>query len=178
VQNTGKRCVILLVFIILRWSFNYESNVFQYNKILIDCVFGNNKFVVLETLTIDLGFASDNSQRLENNKLAIPSYPVNKYIILTILWSSHLRQSTFSKRLKIIRRRVWRYQMSNQKPVNRKRTDNAMAKRKRTNNDLQITTQITKDRTRQASRKYLGWTRVLHKGKQFLLHMWHSSCYS
>ena len=46
--------------------------------------------------------------------------------------------------------------MSNQKPVNRKRTDNAMAKRKRTNNDLQITTQITKDRTRQASRKYLG----------------------
>ena len=35
-QNTGKRCVILLVFIILRWSFNYESNVFRYNKILID----------------------------------------------------------------------------------------------------------------------------------------------
>jgi hypothetical protein len=30
-QNTGKRCVILLVFIILRWSFNYESNVFRYN---------------------------------------------------------------------------------------------------------------------------------------------------
>jgi hypothetical protein len=45
-QNTGKRCVILLVFIILRWSFNYESNVFRYNKILIDCVFGNSKFVV------------------------------------------------------------------------------------------------------------------------------------
>jgi hypothetical protein len=28
-QNTGKRCVIFLVFIILRWSFNYESNVFH-----------------------------------------------------------------------------------------------------------------------------------------------------
>ena len=37
------KCVILLVFIILRWSFNYESNVFRHNKILIDCVFGNNK---------------------------------------------------------------------------------------------------------------------------------------
>jgi hypothetical protein len=46
-QNTGKRCVILLVFIILRWSFNYESNVFRFNKILIDCVFGNSKFVVV-----------------------------------------------------------------------------------------------------------------------------------
>jgi hypothetical protein len=80
-QNTGKRCVILLVFIILRWSFNYESNVFRYNKILIDCVFGNSKFVVPSTLTIDLGFASVNSQCLRDNKLAIPSYPVNKYII-------------------------------------------------------------------------------------------------
>ena len=81
-QNTGKRCVILLVFIILRWSFNYESNVFRYNKILIDCVFGNSKFVVPSTLTIDLGFASVNSQCLGDNKLAIPSYPVNKYILL------------------------------------------------------------------------------------------------
>jgi hypothetical protein len=48
--------IILLVFIILRWS--YESNVFRYNTILIDCVFGNSKFVVPSTLTIDLGFAS------------------------------------------------------------------------------------------------------------------------
>ena len=80
-QNTGKRCVILLVFIILRWSFNYESNVFRYNKILIDCVFGNSKCVVPSTLTIDLGFASFNSQGLGVNKLAIPSYPVNKYIM-------------------------------------------------------------------------------------------------
>jgi hypothetical protein len=80
-QNTGKRCVIVLVFIILRWSFNYESNVFRYNKILIDCVFENSKFVVPSTLTSDLGFASVNSQCLRDNKLAIPSYPVNKYIL-------------------------------------------------------------------------------------------------
>ena len=39
-------------------------------------------------------------------------------------------------------RRVWRY---NKETVNRK-TDNAMVKRKRTNNDLQNTTQKTKDR--------------------------------
>ena len=83
-QNTGKRCVILLVYIILRWSFNYESNVFRYNKILIDCVFGNSKFVVHSTQTIDLGFASVNSQCLRDNKLAIPSYPVNKYILLYV----------------------------------------------------------------------------------------------
>jgi hypothetical protein len=82
-QNTGKRCVILLVFIILRWLFNYESNVYRYNKILIDCVFGNSKFVVPSTLTIDLGFVSVNSQCLRDNKLAIPSYPVNKYIIFS-----------------------------------------------------------------------------------------------
>jgi hypothetical protein len=81
-QNTGKRCVILLDFIILRWSFNYESNVFRYNKILIDCVFENSKFVVPLTLAFDLGFASVNSQSLGDNKLAIPSYPVNKYILL------------------------------------------------------------------------------------------------
>ena len=91
-QNTGKRCVIVLVFVILRWSFNCESNVFRYNKILIDCVFGNSKFVVPSTLTIELGFALVNSQCLGDNKLAIPSYPVNKYIIFTI-WKKHFSSS-------------------------------------------------------------------------------------
>jgi hypothetical protein len=84
-QNTGKRCVILLVFIILRWSFNYESNVFRYNKILIDWVWGNSKFVVPETLTIDRDEAEVNSQGRGDNKLAIPEYTVNKYILLYIL---------------------------------------------------------------------------------------------
>ena len=92
-QNTGKRCVILLVFIILRWSFNYESNVFRYNKILIDCVFGNSKFVVPSTLTIDLGFASVNSQSLGDNKLSIPSYPVNKYILNKVIFLNILELS-------------------------------------------------------------------------------------
>jgi hypothetical protein len=96
-QNTSKRCVILLVFIILRWSFNYESNVFRFNKILIDCVFGNSKFVVPSTLTIDLGFASVNSQCLRDNKLAIPSYSVNKYI----LWSSFTRHNDEKSEKKI-----------------------------------------------------------------------------
>ena len=94
-QNTGKRCVIVLVFVILRWSFNYESNVFRYNKILIDCVFGNSKFVVPSTLTIELGFALVNSQCLGDNKLAIPSYPVNKYIIFTI-WKKKKFSSSIS----------------------------------------------------------------------------------
>jgi hypothetical protein len=71
------------------WSLSFwgdhstMNNVFRYNKILIDCVFGNSKFVVPSTLTIDLGFASVNSQRLGDNKLAIPSYLVNKYILIS-----------------------------------------------------------------------------------------------
>jgi hypothetical protein len=42
-QNIGKRFVFLLVFIILRWSFNYESNVFRYNKIHF-----KKKIIILE----------------------------------------------------------------------------------------------------------------------------------
>ena len=55
-----------------------------------------------------------------------------------------------------------------------KKTENTIAKRKRTNNDLQSTTQKAKHR---ATR-----TRVLRKVKPFLhggLHpTWHPSCYS
>ena len=77
----SKRYVILLVFIILRWSFNYESNVFRYNKILIDCVFGNSKFVVPSTLTIDLGFASVNSQCLGDNLLFPHTQSISIYYV-------------------------------------------------------------------------------------------------
>ena len=45
---------------------------------------------------------------------------------------------------------------------------------KRTNNDLQNTTQKTKDR---ATRRLLK-THVFMRGKQFLLHMWRPLCYS
>jgi hypothetical protein len=50
--------------------------------ILIDWVWGNSKFVVPETLNIDLGFASVNSQGRGDNRLAIPEYPVDKYFII------------------------------------------------------------------------------------------------
>jgi hypothetical protein len=46
-------------------------------RYLFNCLVG-----VPSTLTIDLGFASVNSQCLRDIKLAIPSFPVNKYIIL------------------------------------------------------------------------------------------------
>ena len=75
--------MIWFCYYMMWFCYSYESNVFRYNKILIDCVFRNSKFVVPSTLTIDLGFASVNSQCLRDNKLAIPSFPVNKYIILT-----------------------------------------------------------------------------------------------
>ena len=50
--------------------------------ILIDWVWGNNKFVVPETLTIDRGEAEVNSQGRGDNKLAIPEYTIYKYFII------------------------------------------------------------------------------------------------
>ena len=51
------------------------------------------------------------------------------------------------------------------------RSDNTMsAKRHRTNNDLQNTTQNTKDRATQTQLKSEGEPWVLRKGKQFRLH--------
>ena len=47
-------------------------------------------------------------------------------------------------------------------------------KYKRTNNDLQNTTQKTKDRATRTPLK----PKVIQNGKQFLLHMWYPSCYS
>jgi hypothetical protein len=90
--------------------------MYMVNKIRIDCVFGNSKFLVPSTLAINLGFASVNSQCLRDNKLAIPSYPVNKYILLSkieggkinlmyylmVIWHlSHLAVSTFNVHLSI-----------------------------------------------------------------------------
>jgi hypothetical protein len=48
-----------------------------------------------------------------------------------------------------------------------------MAKRKKTNNNLQNTTHKTKNRTTLTLLK-----QRVNSGKQFLLHMWHPSCYS
>jgi len=43
-------------------------------------------------------------------------------------------------------------------------------KNKKTNNDLQNITQKTKDWATRSPQKTRGWTRVLWKSKQFLLH--------
>jgi hypothetical protein len=49
--------------------------------------------------------------------------------------------------------------------------DNTMAKRKRTNHDLQNTTRKTKNRATPISLKNgKGWIQVFRKGKQFLFH--------
>jgi hypothetical protein len=50
--------------------------------ILIDWVWGNSKFLVPETLTIDRGEAEVNSQGRGDKKLAIPEYAVYKYFII------------------------------------------------------------------------------------------------
>jgi hypothetical protein len=50
--------------------------------ILIDWEWGNSKFVVPETLTIDRGEAEVNSQGRGDNNLAIPEYTVYKYFII------------------------------------------------------------------------------------------------
>jgi hypothetical protein len=46
-----------------------------------------------------------------------------------------------------------------------------MAKKTKTNNDLQNTSQKIKDWATRLPLKTGGWTQFLKKGKQFLLHM-------
>jgi hypothetical protein len=55
---------------------------FLIHYILIDWVWGNSKFIVPETLTIDRGEAEVNSQGRGEKKLAIPEYTVYKYFII------------------------------------------------------------------------------------------------
>ena len=69
--------------------------------------------------------------------------------------------------------RVWRYLTRIGKSKDRQHNGQTK-KDKRTNNDLQSTAQKTNDR---APRTW-GWTKVLWKGKQFLLYLWYSLCYS
>jgi hypothetical protein len=85
-----------------------------------------------------------------------------------------LRQCHWTPETSDIIRKTWRLKRGNQIIVNR-RTDNTMAKRKmnkRTNNDLQNITQKTKDWATWTLLKPWGWTQVLLKGRQFLLHNW------
>ena len=51
-------------------------------------------------------------------------------------------------------------------------------KNQKTNNDLQNTSQKTEDRTSRTHTKNWGWTQVIRQNKQFLLPLWHLSCYS
>jgi hypothetical protein len=67
----------------------------------------------------------------------------------------------------------WRYQRGWQRM-----TDNTMAKRTRTNNDLQNIIQKTKDRSKQTTLKTRGAFRCSRRGKQFLLHKWQPLYYS
>ena len=60
------------------------------------------------------------------------------------------------------------------KGIIKSRTDNTRTNW--TNNDLQNTTQKRLSNTN--TTKNRRWTQVLRKGKQFLLHVWHPSCYS
>ena len=48
----------------------------------------------------------------------------------------------------------------------------------RTNNYLQNISEKTKDRATRTGTKNWGWNQMPRKGKQFLLHTWHPSCYS
>jgi hypothetical protein len=58
---------------------NPKMRVFRYNKILIDGVFGNSKFVVPSTLTIDLGFASVNKSVSRRQQTCYSFIPVFYY---------------------------------------------------------------------------------------------------
>ena len=90
------------------------------------------------------------------------------------LWNYKSNLGTSTKRVRW--RRVWRYQWGIR---NRRRTDNNVVKLKRTykqrstkhytENKKSINTNPIENR---------GWSEVLRKGRQFLLHKWHPSCCS
>ena len=46
--------------------------------------------------------------------------------------------------------------------------------KQKVDNDLQSTTQQTKKSDNMNPNKHRSWPRVLRKGKQFLLHLWHT----
>jgi len=62
--------------------------------------------------------------------------------------------------------------------VYRRRTDNTMANRKSTKGQTTIyksyTLNLKSSNTNRTKNR--GWTQVLQKGMQFLLHWWHQSC--
>ena len=72
--------------------------------------------------------------------------------------------------------KVWRYQSGNQKPYIEERRTIQWKKAKKTNNNIQSTIQKAIDPVKRTSLKQ-GWIQVLLlKSKQFLFHMWYSSC--
>jgi hypothetical protein len=64
-------------------------------------------------------------------------------------------------------RRVWRYQRRNQNPY--------IEEGQTTQQRFTKHTYKTEDRVARTPQKP-GWTQVLRKDKQFLLHYWHPSC--
>jgi hypothetical protein len=69
--------------------------------ILIDWVWGNSKFIVPETLTIDRGEAKVNSQGRGDKKLAIPEYTVKIFIKLVVTMYIYV-EVYFLKRIKLL----------------------------------------------------------------------------
>ena len=90
------------------------------------------------------------------------------------LTNRHYSSENFVKKIRIDKRSLKIPKGGNQ---NHRRTDNTMAKSKsdkKTNNDLQNSTQ---NNNTNPSRNW-GWTHILRKGRQFMLHKWHPSCFS
>jgi hypothetical protein len=75
--------------------------------------------------------------------------------------------------------RLWlSYQNSLQITKNERQHNGQRKEDKRTNIDLQNITQKTNDQATRTPLKSKGWTEVLWKGRQFLLHMWYPPCCS
>ena len=66
---------------------------------------------------------------------------------------------------------------NNQKQAINQRTDNTMTKRKIMQTAIYKTLHRKPNIEQHEPTKHLGWTLVIWKGKQFLLHSWHVSCY-
>jgi hypothetical protein len=88
------------------------------------------------------------------------------FVLLVLLLYLLVRKFEDTKR--IIRSRKWKDRQHN----------GQKKKIKSTNNDLENIKQNTKDWATRNPLKKRKWNQVLRKTKQFLLYMWHPSCYS
>ena len=100
-------------------------------------------------------------------------------LLLMNIQCIYILAQTFHLQNELELRNVWRYQRTNQKPsIEERHTCNNMIKEKGQTDKQRFTKYYTENKRLSELNLKPGETQLLWKDKQFLLHMWHPSCYS